>query len=244
MELLTKEIYILDLQNNKNSISRDSTNSSGGDTLTVFVNNNFREEDNVIIGVELVLQPYIPDQRQGKDQMFPKKVVREEFKNYKSLSGILARLPVVPEYSYIVTGSYFTKIGRLSSSPEVIVRGEFENMMKKVGCYVRNEYLPDDLDLNTNVSKFNSSIQCADYCHNDQSCVEGWSYQISTKKCFFNEKVDIELLQPGSSMQENERKIGWATGLKSCKIPGKFLVQNCNFSHKPFHEIKKSTTSF
>ena len=224
MDLLTKEIYILDLQNNKNNISRDSTNSFGGDRLTVFLNNP-REEENGIIGVEIVLQPYIPDQRQGKDQMFPKKVVREEFKNYESLGGILARLPVVPEYSYIVTGSYFTKIGRLSSSPEVKIPGEFENMMKKVGCYVRNEYLPDDLDLNsTNVSKFNSSIQCADYCYNDQSCVEGWSYQISTKKCFFNEKVDIELLQPGSSMQENERKIGWATGLKSCKIPGEFCI--------------------
>ena len=112
--------------------------------MNVFINNP-REEENGIIGVELVLQPYIPDQRQGKAQLLQKKVVREEFKNYESLNGILAKIPVVPEYSYIVTGSFFTKIGRLTSSPEVIVPGEFENMMKKVGCYVRNEYIPKDL---------------------------------------------------------------------------------------------------
>ena len=222
MDLLTKEKYILDLQNNnKNNISRNSKNDFGGDRLNVFINNP-REEENGIIGVELVLQPYIPDQRQGKAQLLQKKVVREEFKNYESLDGILAKLPVVPEYSYIVTGSFFTKIGRLTSSPEVIVPGEFENMMKKVGCYVRNEYIPKDLS--TTFYKFNSSIQCADHCYNNQSCEEGWSYQISTKKCFFNDDVEIELLQPGSSMQENERKIGWATGLKSCKIPGTFFV--------------------
>ena len=154
--------------------------------------------------------------------------VREDFKNYDSLGGILVRIPVVPEYSYIITGSFFTKIGRLTSSPEVRIPGEFENMMNLVGCFVRNEYLPENLTAkleSANVSKFkNTSIECAQYCHDNEDCDQGWSYQISTKKCFFNDFVEIEYLQPGSSILENLRKIGWATGLKSCKIPGALCI--------------------
>ena len=103
-------------------------------------------------------------------------------------------------------------------------------MMNLVGCFVRNEYLPVNLTAklqSANVSKFkNTSIECAQYCHDNEDCNQGWSYQISTKKCFFNDILEIEYLQPGSSILENLRKIGWATGLKSCKIPGALCIVN------------------
>ena len=150
--------------------------------------------------------------------------MREEFRNYAMLGGIRVSIPVVPEYSYTISGSYFTKIGRLTSSPEIKIPGEFENMMSKVGCFVRNEYLPNGLKFGESIGKFNTTILCADSCYNNQSCEQGWSYQISTKKCYYNEELDIELLQPGSSIPQNDRKIGWATGLKSCSVPGGLMI--------------------
>ena len=155
----------------------------------------------------------------GKEEFFPEIKITEEFKTFGDRPGISLKVPVVPEYSYIITGSFVTPFGRLSPSPELRIPGEFENMMKDVGCFVRNEYIPPKKS-STSPQKYNSSIDCAQACYDDENCGEGWSFQIATKKCFFQAEVEIEKLQPGSSLMESERKIGWATGLKSCSTPG------------------------
>ena len=68
-------------------------------------------------------------------------------------------------------------------------------MMKKVGCYIRNNFVfssrGDAVDEVRNIS---SSIECAKECHDNSTCKNGWSYQIATKDCFLykeNQAFDL-----------------------------------------------------
>merc|ERR1711909_109383 len=89
--------------------------------------------------------------------------------------------------------------------------------MKKVGCFVRNDYKTNETKNSGAKHKHSTNlIDCATECHLNDSCTEGWTYQIATKQCYFNSEVIIEKLQPGSSILPHEHTIGWATGLKSC----------------------------
>ena len=36
----------------------------------------------------------------------------------------------------------------------------------------------------TNVTKTNNLIECAELCKENPDCIDGWSYQIATRKCF------------------------------------------------------------
>ena len=91
--------------------------------------------------------------------------------------------------------------------------------MRNIGCFVRYKYRSQTNTSETDFNgKYPTSIACATACYENASCLEGWSYQIATEKCFFRKKVDPEKLQPGTLIQKDETKIGWVTGLKSCSI--------------------------
>ena len=36
----------------------------------------------------------------------------------------------------------------------------------------------------TNVTKTNNLIECAELCKENPDCIDGWSYQIATRRCF------------------------------------------------------------
>ena len=135
--------------------------------------------------------------------------------------GINLTINVHPEYSYKISGSFNTEFGRLTPSKDLSIPGEFEGMMKEVGCYIKDSYIHENgtKSLQSN-STITSSIDCAWACHSSSDCKEGWSYQQATKKCLFHDFVEIKNLQPGSSLLPHEHTIGWATGLKSCSSQG------------------------
>ena len=171
------------------------------------------------------MKPYIPDQNQGKSQEFPEKHFHYEFDELKFGEGeINITIPVIPEYSYNIYGYFKADFGRLRPSEEISLPGEFENLMKKVGCFVRNEYKMNETEISEpKIYQPNSTslVDCATSCHSSDDCKEGWTYQIATKQCFFHSEVVIAKLQPGSSILPHEHTIGWATGLKSCSSVGK-----------------------
>ena len=193
--------------------------------MTIFVTNPREEE---IIGIELTLTAFVPNQNLGLDQETTQIKVEEEFANFGGLKGILITIPVSPELSYKIKGSFKTDFGLLTQSKEVVTPGEFEIMMQKVGCYVRNDYV-----LNTTSSYFgkvDSSIECARSCHKSEECKEGWKYEIGTKQCSFYNNVNIleyeeyKRFQPGALILSIDLKIGWASGHKSCSELGKDYI--------------------
>ena len=215
--------YVLDLRKEPNSVNRSSECISGGNQLHILIENPEEDkEEKIIKGVELILIPFIPDQKQGKSQEFPANHIHYEFDQFGE-GGINVTVPVIPEYSYKVSGYFKADFGRLRPSEELSLPGEFELLMKQVGCFVRNEYRMTEANSSTGKiyqPNVNSLIDCATLCHLNPNCTEGWSYQIATKHCFFHAEVEIEKLQPGSSIQPHEHTIGWATGLKSCSSIG------------------------
>ena len=172
------------------------------------------------------MTPYIPDQVQGNDKEFRVKRILEEFENYDKLKGIGLTIRVKPEYSYRIFGSFKTEFGTLKPSKEFSIPGEFEGMMREVGCYIKDSYIHENgIESLISNNSITSSIDCAWACHNSTDCKEGWSYQTATKKCIFHKSVEIENLQPGSSLSPHEYTMGWATGLKSCSSQG-IIISN------------------
>ena len=94
--------------------------------------------------------------------------------------------------------------------------GEFELMMSKVGCYIRNNFYFKNSTKNANHDIQTTSVDCALSCFNDEECLDGWSYQIATKKCYYLTQANMTILQPSFQVPEEDKAIGWATGLKSC----------------------------
>ena len=222
MRLLTEPKYILNLNDNGNYFSRNSNCFKGGDKLTIFVTNPREEE---IIGIELTLTVFVPYQNLGLDQEIKQIKIEEDFENFSGMNGIHITLPVSPELSYKIKGSFKTDFGLLTQSEDVVTPGEFEIMMKKVGCYVRNDYV-----LNTTSAYFGtveSSIECAKSCYKKKECKEGWKYEIGTKECFFYNYLNVldyeeyNKFQPGALILSIDLKIGWASGHKSCSELGK-----------------------
>ena len=192
----------MNLRENGNNITRNSSCIYGGDRITFFISNQPKEEKEknnleFITGVNIELTPFIPKQILGKTRYFKKIQIEENFDDLmKSDSkGVKITIPVVPEYSYSITGSYTTRFGKLAPSSQFIIEGEFENMMKKVGCYIRDDFVfPSRGDAVDEVRNISSSIECAKECHHNSTCKNGWSYQIATKDCFLykeNQRFDI-----------------------------------------------------
>ena len=226
MRLLTEPKYILNMNDNGNYFSRNSDCFSGGDELTIFVTNPREEE---IIGIEITLTPFVPNQNLGLDQEFPQIKIEEEFANFGNFNGIKLAVALSPELSYKIKGSFKTDFGLLSQSDEVVAPGEFENMMQKVGCYVRNDYV-----LNTTSVYFGkvvSSIKCAKSCLESNECREGWKYEIGTNQCYFYNNLyaleyeEYRKFQPGALILSIDFKIGWASGHKSCSVLGKKKIE-------------------
>ena len=220
-DYLTKPEYKITFKNNKNSIRRNSNCTFGGDELFIFVTN---PRENIITGIEIQLIPQIPNQNLGKEQNFSSIIIEELFENFDSDNGISTSIDVVPEYSYSLKVSLKTDFGKLTPSDTVIIAGEFETMMKSVGCYIRNDYTNDNDTTKEHKLQVNTAIDCATACFESPDCKEGWSYLIGTKECYFVNVLDQSILQPGALLLENDYRIGWATGRKSCTIPG--LTQN------------------
>ena len=225
MRLLTEPKYILNMNDNGNYFSRNSDCFSGGDELTIFVTNPREEE---IIGIEITLTPFVPNQNLGLDQEFPQIKIEEEFATFGNLKGIMLAVALSPELSYKIKWSFKTDFGLLSQSEEVVAPGEFENMMQKVGCYVRNDYV-----LNTTSVYFGkvvSSIKCAKSCFESKECKEGWKYEIGTNQCYFYNNLyaleyeEYRKFQPGALILSIDFKIGWASGHKSCSVLGKIRI--------------------
>merc|ERR550517_1640498 len=92
-------------------------------------------------------------------------------------------------------------------------------MTKHVGCYIQNDFFfKTNTPVKTEVD-VESALICATKCKNAKECDEGWSFQQATGKCLFigqDENLKIDVLQPNSHIQETDRTVGWATGLKAC----------------------------
>ena len=146
-------------------------------------------------------------------------------------SQLIVNVPVNPEYSYLIAASYKTKYGKLRPSENVGELGEFEHMMDRVGCQIRNNiYFKDKTP--SQVKKVSSSLKCAEECFDDDvKCTDAWSYQIATKICHFYNNLadsDIAKLQPNSQIQQTDRTIGWASGLKSCNANLGKISKSCS----------------
>ena len=119
----------------------------------------------------------------------------------------------------------------MKPSKNVISRGEFERMMAKVGCYIRNDFYFEKsrsvTDSPDTTSRQNTSIDCAQACFNaGGTCRDGWSFEISTKSCFYLNQIDVSVLRPNYQLQWANMTLGWATGRKSCTLPGPGELEN------------------
>ena len=223
--MLTESKYILDFNQNENKISRNADCLSGGNNLEIFISNL---RDDVIVGVDLLLVPYVPHQFYGEPELLKPLRFFEDFENFQNSPGIELQLNVVPEYSYLISGSFRTKFGSLTPSKNVSVAGEFENMMKKVGCSIKNNYHFANQTKNT--TEVESMVKCASDCHKNPGCQDAWSYELSSKRChLYLGKLNIQKLQPRSEILEVERTFGWATGLKSCSEQGDLIPKFFHF---------------
>ena len=159
------------------------------------------------------------------------------------------KIPVVPEYSYLVSGSFKAEFGTLSPSENLTMPGEIERLMKNPGCHIKydfkftnyiesknsnNQTIETIMEYQTSeAGEKMSSIDCAKACFSNSTCGEGWSYQIATKRCIFYENIDLDVMQPGHSVSEANQTLGWITGLKSCNRAGSILYFNrTNLMHK------------
>ena len=217
--LLTEPAYILDLTANQNSQTRNSECAYGGERITIGIAKP-GDPQKFITGVDISLTPYIPRQDLGENKYFDPIKLEEDF--VESETGLTLMVTVIPEYSYLIKGSFKTRFGSLTPSESISSSGEFERMMDKVGCNIKYDfYFQNKTPVAASPSdNLDSSIDCARECYKSADCVDGWSYQIATGKCLFYDDIPIETLQPTHKLHEYEYTIGWASGLKSCTEPG------------------------
>merc|ERR1719308_714512 len=218
--LLSEEKYKINLQKDGNAVTRNSNSdcTAAGSRITVTISN---PNEKYITGVKIFLFPHVPEQNIGQDQFF-KTIEREE--SFDSQESISADFSVNPSYSYHVSVAFTTKYGHLTPSDNYTSVGEFQWMMDShVGCFVLNDfYFKSDYEVVASPRKPSSAIQCAELCHYSDNCLEGWSYQQATGFCLFIKQAEqIEILQPESHILENNKTVGWATGLKACTVPDK-----------------------
>ena len=229
--MLTEPKYILDLENNRNHISRNSDCFNGGKEMNIFITNPREPE---ITGLRLFLTPFVPNQNLGLDYEFKNIVLEDDFKYFDDQHGIKLTASLIPEFSYKISGSFKTDFGFLSASDELILQGEFGNMMKKVGCYIRHNYVIKNAS-SLFSGKVDSSIACAQSCFESENCTDGWKYQIGTKQCYFYQNLeDLEYeeykeFQPGKFLSDQDLTFGWTSGHKSCSVPGKEIKIGLNF---------------
>ena len=222
--MLTKEKYIMNFLDNGNLYNRNSDCISGGDELKFQIKHpDSDQESTYITGVELHLLPYVPGQGFSEADQYLEKI--NIHKDFDELEDLDISITVFPEYSYLISGSFKTKYGILTPSENFTSQGEFERMMNKVGCNIKNEFYFSEEEKKPEtkperIEKHDSSILCATACHLSDICTNGWSYQISTGTCNFYNEIDITLLQPSTQLDESDLTIGWASGLKSCTKPG------------------------
>lgn len=225
--LLTSDEYKIRLQKDGNKITRNSDCSNGGDEITVSIQNPDKE---FVIGVKIVMIPFVQEQELGKDQFFEPIETLKNFDNDKSIP-VISTIPVNPEFSYHVSVAFSTKYGHLNPSENVTIHGEFGRMMTKhVGCYIQNDFYFKNSTKDRKIFDAKSSIECATSCFKNENCTEGWSYQQATRKCLYvTETEKIDVLQPNSHVLETDRTVGWATGLKACYEPGiPILIKHIN----------------
>ena len=222
--MLTEEKYTITFDQDVNQIKRNSNCTFGGDEIDIFFTNP-REEEVGIVGIFILLTPYIPKQYKTKSQYFKQHIIEEEFRNFDKNAGIKLTLNIIPEYSYLVSAAYKTRFGILSPSENFSLPGEFEAMMKNVGCFIRNDYyIENKTIIYPQDNSPYTAIDCAIACHENVRCIFGWAFQLATKNCsFYHHNIKLEKLQPNNLLMEHEKHIGWVSGLKSCRAPGKFL---------------------
>ena len=126
MKLLTAEEYRVKLKEKASGTGdrfhRNSGCDSGGDKITVTINNH---DDELITGVKITFYPYIPDQDLGNEQIFDSIVKEETFEG----EPLETKITVNPAFSYRISVSYSTKYGYLNPSENVTSQGELEIMM-------------------------------------------------------------------------------------------------------------------
>ena len=142
--LLTDERYKLNFDKNGNTVTRNTKCLSGGNLITIFVTNPRAE---YVVGIELDIIPYIPQQNLGQNEYFPAMKITEKFENFKKQSGINITVSLKPELSYYVSGSFQTPFGRLMPSKNISISGEFESLMSDVGCTIKNNFFFENEDI-------------------------------------------------------------------------------------------------
>ena len=173
-----------------------------------------------ISGVSVILIPFIPDQSSGQTEYFDKIEMTGRFNQEGELN---LDIDISPEFSYLVSGSYESRFGRLKSSRNTSLSGEIERMMKKVGCFIINNQWFEKDEANS-VTFENSAIDCAESCsRNQDSCHLGWSYQMGTRKCLFMRNVTEQDFKPNMNTTKTEFNVGWISGHKSCSEPGDLI---------------------
>ena len=134
-------LNLKDLENGNSFSRRDTTCEFGGKKLEINITHPetiIAEPGiscDVVTGVDLILRPYVPSQLgRARQYLTPTKRVKAEFVDGKPIRKVVN---IVPEYSYEISGSFCTTFGCLTQNEAVDLPGEFELMMKKVGCYIR-----------------------------------------------------------------------------------------------------------
>ena len=222
------------MNENDNMIERNSDCDNGGDLMTITISNPRHNAFIMNGGVDIVLTPFVPGQKTYKQIR-----IQRDFEEFRDMSAMKFKIPVIPEYSYRVIGSFRAKFGTLSPGKEMIFPGEIERLMKNLGCDVKYDFIfkryskkvDNGSDEIVDYSwlgrgKKDSAIDCARACYDDnENCNEGWSYQLSTKRCiFYTSPIDLEIMQPDNSINEDRKTIGWITGLKSCHRAGVYSI--------------------
>ena len=200
---MTNHAYILDLTDKVNSLTRNSECAYGGERITIGIANP-GDPEKLITGVDISVTPYIPRQDLGENKYFDPITIEEDFDTTTGHPLDLS-VTVIPEYSYLIRGSFKTRFGSLTPSESISSAGEFERMMDKVGCNIKNDfYFQNNTPVTPSPPHQDSSIDCARACYNSSHCIDGWSYQIATGKCQFYDDIPIETLQPSHKLHEYE----------------------------------------
>ena len=231
---MKNSLYTLNFDSNGNSIKRNSNCNFGGSTISFQITSPTKiSTENVhVIGIKVSIIVFVPKQNNGKNEFYDTKVFKKVF---DSNNLIQFDVKVQPEYSYLISGNFYTKFGNMKTGKNFSLSGEIERSIKKVGCYMKNDFFFKNLTGQNRYYEYTDSlIECSNLCHFRSDCILGWSYHIVTKKCYFLSKANLTKINPAIFITPEEKSAGWITGLKSCSVPSRVLYTNSNLIENIF----------
>ena len=81
----------------------------------------------------------------GQKQYFDQIRIERKFEEFKNHQQMTLKIPVVPEYSYLISGSFVAEFGILTPGENLTSQGEIERLTRNLGCFIKYDFVFRDL---------------------------------------------------------------------------------------------------